>query len=389
MKINYIRHKTFALGTAVGNAAISFSGMTASAVVVGIDTPNGVIQGLGFDSYGRYAHGGLLSERFIPRLMAGGAGLFDGKRGHAAACAARNMMLADEKDGGHGERAGALGLIESALWDAFAKAEEMPLWALLLREYGHASDDGPPAGQTAVYASGGHYELTGHNTTRLRDEAKNAYEAGYAWFKLKVGGAARAQDDERINDVLEIAKTPSMVAVDANCAFIGEDGLARLSELQRLGLRWIEEPVDPLDYVGLSRVVDTVATPIATGENTFSCEDTVNLLRYGGLRARHDILQLDIALSYGIVEFIEVLQHAASVGWTRRDFMPHAGHQLALHACAGLGLGAHETASATGGAFSGVANDTHIEDGVAHLSDAPGAGIEQKPALYRYFDSLV
>ncbi len=389
MKISYIRHKTFALGSAVGNAAISFSGMTASAVVVGIDTPNGVVQGLGFDSYGRYAHGGLLSERFIPRLLAGGASLFDGKRGHAAASAARNIMLIDEKGGGHGERAGALGLIESALWDGFAKAEGMPLWALLAREYGHANDEGPPAGQTPVYASGGHYGLTGDSTTRLEHEAKNAYEAGFAWFKLKVGGATRAQDDERIDSVLEVAKTPSRVAIDANCALHGADGLERLSELQRLGLRWIEEPVDPLDYAGLSRVADTIATPIATGENSFSCEDTVNLLRYGGLRPQHDKLQLDIALSYGIVELIRVLQYASRVGWSRRDFMPHAGHQLALHACAGLGLGAHETASATGGAFSGVAGDTRIEDGVAHLSDAPGAGIEQKPALYRYFDTLV
>ena len=63
----------------------------------------------------------------------------------------------------------------------------------------------------------------------------------------------------------------------------------------------------------------------------------------------------------GITELVEMLHLAEAEGWSRRSFVPHAGHQLALHASAGLGLGGHETASAPG-PFSGVSADTVMEE---------------------------
>ena len=98
---------------------------------------------------------------------------------------------------------------------------------------------------------------------------------------------------------------------------------------------------------------------------------------------------MDPPLSYGVVEYMRMIQFAESRGWSRRDFHPHAGHQMALHMVAGLGLGSHETASVQGGPFSGVDEGTRIEDGIAIVNDAPGLGIECKPSLYRYFDGLL
>ena len=97
---------------------------------------------------------------------------------------------------------------------------------------------------------------------------------------------------------------------------------------------------------------------------------------------------MDILLSYGLTEFVRMLKSAEALGWSRRNFIPHAGHQTALHVCAGLGLGAHEAASASG-PFGGVSDDTVIADGQASLSDRPGAGIEYKPSLFKYFDGLI
>ena len=98
---------------------------------------------------------------------------------------------------------------------------------------------------------------------------------------------------------------------------------------------------------------------------------------------------MDIVLSYGITEFLRMLSFAESGGWSRRDLIPHAGHQLALHVSSGLGLGGHETASVSDTPFSGVSVDTKIEDGYAYLSDKPGIGIEYKPSLYKYFDGML
>ena len=72
------------------------------------------VVGYGFGSFGRYAQGGLIRERFAPRLLAAGGGL-DPFRAWEA-------MMAGEKPGGHGERCVAVGALDMALWDASAKA---------------------------------------------------------------------------------------------------------------------------------------------------------------------------------------------------------------------------------------------------------------------------
>ena len=58
-------------------------------------------------------------------------------------------------------------------------------------------------------------------------------------------------------------------------------------------LKWFEEPGDPLDFELLSEVAAVSRNPIATGENLFSMQDARNLIRYGGLQADRDILQVD------------------------------------------------------------------------------------------------
>ena len=148
---------------------------------------------------------------------------------------------------------------------------------------------------------------------------------------------------------MDVAGDASAVAVDANGAFSSEAGHGRVEELSAIGLRWIEEPVGPLDFHALAMVASETKCAFATGENLFSTADVINLLRYGGLRPERDVLQMDIALSYGVTEFIRMLDAAQGFGWRPESFMPHAGHQFALHVSAGLGLGAHEVASAAGG----------------------------------------
>jgi L-alanine-DL-glutamate epimerase-like enolase superfamily enzyme len=389
MKVISVQERTVSLGSATANAAISFDTMTASAVVVEVETQRGRFHGLGFSSIGRYGHGGLLRERFIPRLQAASAAdLHNPDSGVFCMQRAWAVLMKDEKEGGHGERSGAVGVLETALWDAYAKSEDLPLWALLQREFGHSNECGLPPGQTRVYASGGHYHATGDDASVLADEAKRCLDAGYAWFKMKTGGASEAADRKRIEAAIKAAGDSRCIAVDANCAFDAKAKRQALADMDAVSLRWIEEPVDPLNYRGLSEVASILKTPVATGENCFSAPDTNNLLLYGGLHSDRDILQMDFVLSYGLTEFLNMINLAEAMGWRRGSFIPHAGHQAALHACAGLGLGAHETGSASG-PFGGISSCTRIEDGIATVGDRPGTGIENKPALFRYFDGMI
>lgn len=113
--------------------------------------------------------------------------------------------------------------------------------------------------------------------------------------------------------------------------------------LNQYDLKWFEDPGDPRDYEILAEVAAVSRNPLATGENLFSMQDTRNLIRYGGLQPDRDILQVDPALSYGLVEYLLVLSMLTDSGWSHRSCIPHGGHQFAHHLTARLVLGGNES----------------------------------------------
>src|SRR6266852_696708 len=72
VKITAIRDIVVPIRSAIRNAYIDFSAMTASVVAVVTDARRDgrPVVGFGFNSNGRYAPQGLLRERFLPRLLA-------------------------------------------------------------------------------------------------------------------------------------------------------------------------------------------------------------------------------------------------------------------------------------------------------------------------------
>ena len=155
MKILAIHDIVVPIASAIRNAYIDFSQMTASvvAVVTDVKRDGKPVVGFGFNSNGRYAPSGLLRERFIPRLKAAPEGeLVDGK-GLIDPFKAWDFMMKNEKPGGHGERSVAVGVLDMALWDAVAKAEAVPLWrsspiAIAARRPTSAPGSMPPAAIT-------------------------------------------------------------------------------------------------------------------------------------------------------------------------------------------------------------------------------------------------
>ena len=121
---------------------------------------------------------------------------------------------------------------------------------------------------------------------------------------------------------------------------------------------------------------------IATGENLFSATDGRNLLRYGGLRPDRDWVQLDPALAYGLTEYLRLLEVAKEMGWSRRRFIPHGGHQLALNLAAGLELGGSESYPGVFQPYGGFADAIPIVDGYVRPHDTPGIGVELKPTMF-------
>jgi L-alanine-DL-glutamate epimerase-like enolase superfamily enzyme len=386
MRIIAVQERTIELSSATRNSSISFDAMTASVTAVHTDASKDgrPLVGLAFDSIGRYGHGGLLRERFIPRLLAADPRDYADEQGGICPHRAWAVLMKDEKPGGHGERSGAVGLIDAALWDLAAKTAGIPLWSLLAKRQGDAN----ASARIAIYASGGHYRPS-NDIADLCDDIRRAVGQGHRRFKIKIGGAQVADDIKRIEAVFGVLEPGMTLAVDGNGTFDRDTTLQFLDALKPYPLAWIEEPVHPLDFELHRDVAVRSPIPIATGENLFSRDDARNLIRYAGLRKDRDVLQFDISLSYGIVEYLRILDDLGEQGWRRERCAPHAGHLLAMNAVAGLGLGLAEVAMDTSTLFGKLTAGVPVRDGFATPSSAPGTGFEQTPIFSEVFGSLL
>ncbi|HEU5317032.1 MAG TPA: mandelate racemase/muconate lactonizing enzyme family protein [Chloroflexota bacterium] len=391
MRIVDVREMTAPMRGDIRNAYIDFTRMTASVVAVVTDavapgTYKPII-GYGFNSNGRYAAGGLLRDRFIPRIMeateADPSSLLTDDGANLDPHRIWRTMMTNEKPGGHGERSVAVGTVDMAVWDAVAKIEGKPLWRLLADRYrGGTADD-----RVWVYAAGGYYS-PGKDDTALQDEMRRYLDMGYATVKMKIGGAPLAEDVRRIESVLKIVGTGDRLAVDANGRFDLPTALAYGDALAPYGLRWYEEAGDPLDYALQAVLGERYAPPLATGENLFSVHDARNLIRYGGMRPDRDVLQFDPVLGYGLVEYLRILEMLDQHGWSRWRCVPHGGHQFALNIAAGLGLGGNESYPGIFQPFGGFADHIPVRDGYVRPHDTPGIGFEHKSELFTLMRQL-
>ncbi|MGZ8229898.1 MAG: enolase C-terminal domain-like protein [Burkholderiales bacterium] len=386
MRIVDIREVAVPLNTSMRNAAFDFSEMTTSVVAVVTDCVRAgkPVLGYAFNSTGRYACGAQMRARFIPRVLkadpdslltADGANL-DAEKILAA-------MMQREKPGGHTERSVAIGTIEVACWDAIAKIEDKPLHRVLAERY----SAGRVLDKVQCYVGGGWYHA-GKGTNDLKDEIRRRLDEGYTTMKIKVGGAPIPEDVERIEAAIEVVGDGKGLAVDANGAFTRERALAYATALAPFGLRWFEEPTDPLDFASLAEVSRIYAPPIGTGENLFSSQDVENLVRFGGLRADRDILQIDVPQSYGIVQFSRTLKMLEGHGWGRNSVFPHGGNQMTLHIVGGFGLGGCEAYPGVFGAFAGFADDARVDNGWLPLPERPGIGFEAQNELYALMKNM-
>jgi len=380
MRIRHIREATAPIASEISNAFISFSAMTISLVAVETDVvrEGKPVVGYGFSSNGRYAQGGILRERFFPRIMAADPeSLADEANANLDPFAVWRTFMANEKPGGHGDRAHAAGALDMAVWDAVAKIAGQPLWQLLSERYNAGRHD-----RTVLVYPGGGYYYPGKDLEALRAEMQGYREQGYKVVKMKIGGADLATDRKRIEAVIDVAGGGENVAVDANGRFDLATALAYAKAIEDLRLFWFEEPGDPLDFRLNAVLAEQYAGALATGENLFSASDGRNLLRYAGLRPDRDWVQLDPALAYGLTEYLRLLDVANAMGWSHRRFIPHGGHQLALNIAAGLELGGSESYPGVFQPYGGFADAIPIVDGYVRPHDTPGIGVELKRAMF-------
>jgi L-alanine-DL-glutamate epimerase-like enolase superfamily enzyme len=116
--------------------------------------------------------------------------------------------------------------------------------------------------------------------------------------------------------------------------------------------------------------------------------DARNLIRYAGLRPDRDYIQVDPVLSYGLVEYLRILEMMRDHGWSPRRCIPHGGHQFSLHVAAALKLGGNESYPGEFYPTGGFADDAQVVESRVGITDLPGIGFEGKKELYKVFREL-
>lgn len=212
----------------------------------------------------------------------------------------------------------ALSAIDTALWDAKAKAAGVPLWKLL----------------------GGEEEkrIEAYNTDEgwlhlplealVRGCKRLVEEEGYNGVKIKVGSGDVQVDIERIAAVRAAIGTDRELMVDANGKFDLPTALRIGRRLSDYDVLWFEEPLWFEDLLGHVRLASAIDTPIALGEQFYALCDFTNFIAMGAMH----IVQADVTRLAGITEWLKVADLAYA---HPLPVVPHVGDmaQVHLHLC--------------------------------------------------------
>ena len=383
MKILDIKENAIKLNLSLSNSMFSFKEMTTSIIKVDIDDGKNVHTGYAFNSTGRYACGDQMRNRFIPRLLnAGDNDLLD-DNGCIDTMKALHVMLVGEKPGGDMERSVPIGTIETALWDAISKSQDLPLYKLLSMKFPEYKS----TNKMFCYVGGGYYD-DGKTISDLKDEIKRNFDNGYRLMKIKIGGAPLKEDIQRVEAAIEATGSAEKVALDANGGLKESNYITYAKELSTYGLKWFEEPTHPSNFSRYSEFINLYGNSVAGGENLYSIQDFLNLAEYGGFRENLDIIQIDVPQSYGISYFNETLKELKEIDWDVSSIMPHGGNQMSLHIACGFGLSMCEAYPNVFGVFSGYDDSYKLNDGYLQLNDNPGIGFEGQNDLFNLFKNI-
>jgi mandelate racemase len=153
-----------------------------------------------------------------------------------------------------GPLAMAASSVDVAIWDALAKAADMPLATFL----------GATPEPVMAYNSNG---LGLMSPEAAADEAEALLEHGFQAVKLRLG---RADFDDDLATVRKVRRRlPNAVSlmVDFNQALTFSDAMQYCPMLDGEGVYWIEEPIRHDDYRHSALIAQATRTPIQIGEN--------------------------------------------------------------------------------------------------------------------------
>jgi L-fuconate dehydratase len=242
----------------------------------------------------------------------------------------------------------ATAALVNAVWDLYARAEQKPLWKLLVDmtpeqvvaciPFRHITDALTPpealeilrrnestkaerekemreTGYPAYTTSAG---WLGYSDEKVRSLVRDGLAQGWTHFKMKVGRDLK-DDIRRARAIREEIGSDCKLMMDANQVWDVDQSIDWMKELAAFQPYWIEEPTSPDDVLGHAKIANAVAPiGVATGE---ACQNRVVFKQLLQTKAI-SFCQIDSCRLGGVNEVLAVILMAAKFGV---PICPHAG----------------------------------------------------------------
>jgi mandelate racemase len=245
--------------------------------------------------------------------------------------------------------------LDMAAWDALAKASNLPLCELL----------GGSIGPVKSYNSNGLWlkepKAVAEEALELRDEG------GFTGLKLRLGRERAADDLATLDAVRKTVGEEMRLMIDFNQGLDLAEALRRCHMIDDYDLEWIEEPIvyDNLD--GYAQLANDLKTPLQIGENFYGPREVHKALQ----KKASDLVMPDFMRIGGVTGWMRA---AAIAGAAGVPVSTHLYPEVAAHM-----MRVTETAhwlEWQDWADPILQRPYEMKDGLLHIPDEPGVGLE-------------
>ena len=255
----------------------------------------------------------------------------------------------------------AMAAVDVGVWDALAKAHDLPLVELL----------GGERRPIPAYAS-----LRAMGLDSVVEEAREAVGSGFGAVKVRIGHPDVGRDVEVVRAVRSAIGEGVDLMVDYNQVLSVPEAISRAHVLDNEGLYWIEEPTRADDFAGHARISREARTHVQLGENWWGPHDMAKSLAAGA----SDLAMPDVIKIGGVSGWLRAVALAEAEG------MPASSHlypEVSAHLLAVTPTRDRLEYLDLAGPI--LKEPARIEDGQAMIPASPGTGVEwNEESVQRY-----
>ena len=292
-----------------------------------------------------------------------------------------------------GTMLGAIGGVETALWDLAGKVLKVPIYQLLGGKY---------RDRLRLYADVGRGSGGIDTPQAWAQRAREGVADGYQAIKFDIDHSADELQHDPVNRGLSLAELDKMTAlvaavreavgddidvcIDCHGLYNVRDVLLLAQRLEPFNLMFLEDPVPPENIDAMGKVTASTSIPICTGEWVHRRDGFRRLIQEQAC----DMLHVDVSATGGILEAKKIADLADLY------YMPFAAHNIvsplgmvaAAHVCAAVrNLHSMELpyhADQVSWRWELVqSKETMIQDGQFVVPDGPGLGVELNETIFR------